>query len=305
MKIYDIISEAPNIGPTTTTSGGIIMPANSKTTQAKTSSGKGLKGIKSKNPFNIIKSKIKGATPQSVSDTIEKFKTDLKTNRKAFGKNVKRFELWDRAYKRNVSRAIRVLGKMLGLGILIESYWSSMNIAEEFVKDGTMTQAKYEEYRKFRLGWLATTLGANAYVLSKIKKLLKRVSWLVRIIKWVAAGAGTVFSGGTAAVAAIGTALATEYAQIRFILWLDSQAGWASQVILLQYIITGIGSLGARFLGDVKQITTDAAKSEKPKEKDTSGQAAQPKVTPKPKAPARLKGDVKGTKYDPAALFSN
>lgn len=281
MKIYELISEAPNIGPTTTTPSGIIIPQTAATPPASTPS----------TPANTTPSKKVGVTgarktvnptagkQSSVGQDIGKVWGDIKKKRKIDATRKARIEkVWMGKYGFWLAKLMQVLG----LAISLTELYTDLEVAEEAFNEGEISKQQLESIREFLYG--VFTVQVLVPVVRRAVTNVKIVTWIARALRWVVGGAGAVVTGG----ASLAAVVATEGFFIWFQAWLGSDAGkaWISETFLLGIVKT-MGKIPEGAMSSLfnyyenaekgkEKAKTDLAKKDPAKaaERDAADQAA-------------------------------
>ncbi len=257
MRIYELLSEAPNIGPTTTTPSGIIIPQTAAPTPAPTSTpsapatpGKKV-GITGKRQ-TVAPSGTKQSSP---GQDIAKIWKDIQKKRQIDATRKARIDqVWKGKYGILLSRTMQVIGIA---GSILELLIDLEKVEDEY-EAGDISKEQLESLREFLYGiFLAQVL---VPVTRRLVTNAKMVTWFVRILRYIVGGAGAIVTGG----ASLAAVLATEGFFIWFQWWIGSDAGkdWIANTFLLG-IVKGMGKIPE---GAFSSLTNYYERAEKGKE---------------------------------------
>ena len=215
MKVYEIITEAPNIGPTTTTPSGIVIPQSAA--QTSTTPRPKRASRKTSNTSKVAKPKAPATpiTPRWQRNQISSQAVEAKWT-KAFG------------------TPLTVLMRVIGIFTALTQLYVDLEKVEQEYQAGGMDSAEVESTREFLFGTFLAQVLVPA-VAKKVADILF-ITRLASAIKWVAAGATGAVTGGATVVAA----LATEAFFVWFQKWIGSDEGknWLSQSFFMPLIKT-------------------------------------------------------------------
>lgn len=234
MRIYELLSEAPNIGPTTTTPSGIIIPQTAATPSGKTPPYTPSSTTPSKKvgPFgqrttvnpNVGKTSSPGQEIGSLWKDIKK-KRRIDATRKARIEKV-----WMGKYGFWLSKLMQVIG----IAVSLTELYTDLEVAEEAYNEGDISIKQLESIREFLYGiFTAQTL---VPITRRIVTNVKIVTWIARALRYIVGGAGAIVTGG----ASLAAVVATEAFFIWFQSWLGSDAGkdWIANTFLLGIVKT-------------------------------------------------------------------
>lgn len=215
MKVYEILSEAPNLGPTTTTPSGIIIPQSAATPASATTT-----------PSTPTPTK-----PTSPGQDINKW---VKSRQKKWRSNKTRAARVEKVWMGKYGYALTGLMKLLGVSIALGQLYVDLDGLEEDYNNGEINKAQVESAREFLYG----VFSAQILVPAVARRLASAriIVFIARIIKNIAAGLGAGVTGG----ASIAAAIATEGFFIWLQSWLGSDAGkdWIANNFLMGIVKT-------------------------------------------------------------------
>jgi hypothetical protein len=258
MKIYELLSEAPNIGPTTTTPSGIIIPQTAATPPAGTTTPPANTAPSKKvSVTGARKTVAPGAGKQTaVGQDIGNLWKDIQKKRRISATRKARVEkVWMGKYGFWLSKLMQVIG----LGVSLTELYTDLEVAEEAFNEGDITVQQLESIREFLYGIF--TVQVLVPVVRRVVTNVKIVTWIARALRYIVGGAGALVTGG----ASLAAVLATEGFFIWFQSWLGSDAGkdWIANTFLLGIVKT----MGKIPEGAWSSLTNYYDRAEKGKEK--------------------------------------
>lgn len=221
MKVYEILSEAPNIGPTTTTPSGIVIPQSAAQQPAKKPTR--AKAKPSTVPKKTPAKKTKVAAPAGPKGV----KAGWERNQ------IKAADVEAR-WTKSFGAPLTMLMRVIGIGTALTQLYGDLEAVDKDFKAGIIDAQELESSREFLFGAFATQMLAPAVIKLTARALM--ITKIARVIKWLAAGATGAVTGGASVVAAFGTEA--------FFLWLqawlgsDSGKNWLSNDLLLPIVKT-------------------------------------------------------------------
>lgn len=268
MKVYEIIFEAPNLGPTTTTPSGIVIPQSASGSTNKPRPKRTTRTRSGTPKPKIPKASSAATTTQPAAKT-SRWQQNTVDAAKVEAK-------WTKALGR-----MTVVMRVLGIATALTQLYVDLEKVDQEYQQGYMDQAEVESTREFLFGTFATQVLVPAIAKRVANALF--ITNMVRAIKWLAAGATGAVTGGASIVAALGTEAIFIWLQK----WLGSDEGknWLANSWLMPVIKT----MGKIPEGLWSQLTGYYEKSADKKsatdgqQSNTPTQPGKPAPTTKPK----------------------
>lgn len=223
MKIYDIISEAPNIGPTTTTSGGIIIPQSAASSTPSTSTPTNTGRRKPRTPPKTLQEKLRRIEAIVRKKGIDAYKAE------------RNYDKWFGTPFKLIFRFAGLTAATIELYARLEEIDNIYRTDPDFIQ----TDDDYNALREMAFGTYQTAILAPivANLVVKIAKSVLFVNWIKRI--------GAIASAPVTAGVSVAAMLATEAGVALFQKWITSQEGrdWLANSFFMP-AIRGFGKLG-------------------------------------------------------------
>lgn len=225
MKVYEIITEEPNIGPTTTTASGIVIPQSAATPPAS----------------------AKPTAPKPAPNTVQKVNksiSDIYRRRSVMWKKSTRAKERAQAkYDKNYGTVGKAFFGLLNIvppiiNLLVDLEGAEMDYTVGYTdEDGTknqLTQPQYEAMREYIWGIYAIQLSSVTIAMATKAKIAATV---IRILIRVGSLAGFAVSGGASLAVIIGSEIFFTF----LINFISSDAGqnWLIDDFLVPYVKLG------------------------------------------------------------------
>ncbi len=233
MKIYEIISEAPQSLPPgyTTSAGGIVIPQSATTSTPTTAPSTATPTTPSKKIGLTGRKNVNTTPKKSIGQDIGSW---VKERQAKWRANKTRASRVERVWMGKYGFILTKLMKYLGVAVALTQLYSDIEGLEEDYNNGEINKQQLESAREFIYG----IFSAQILVPAVVRRLAgaKMVLTIARVIKNLAGAAGGAFTGG----ATIAAAVATEGFFIWFQTWLGSDAGkdWIANSFLMGIVKT-------------------------------------------------------------------